>query len=239
MTKKDFDAKLASLYNKIVVNKSKHLLIGNELKKLKTFDSSYFRGKSHFEEYGAQNYLAFQPINRYFKVIVNTGYVSSWKSKGSSAENITRPTTSDNSLAPALSYYGTKTRAKFNGSCLKQPKPPYTHGKVVKIYNVYELGASSSHADDPTLKNPLFGAVRLTKNAEIDKYPYSSYGIGFGRKPSFSFPDGGLRQNVLIFGEDMTSSVHVENKKKDILILGKGPAQRLEHRVTAEKNVFN
>ena len=55
MTKKDFDAKLASLYNKIVVNKSKHLLIGNELKKLKTFDSSYFRGKSHFEE----EYLVF------------------------------------------------------------------------------------------------------------------------------------------------------------------------------------
>ena len=63
--------------------------------------------------------------------------------------------------------------------------------------------------------------------------------IGFGRKPSFSFPGGKLGQNVLIFGEDMSSSVHVDNKKKDILILGKGPAQRLEHRLTAEKNVFN
>ena len=177
VTKKDFDAKLASLDKIIAVNKSKHLLIRNELKKLKTFDSSYFSGKSYFEEYGAQNYLAFQPTNRHFKVIVNTDYVSSWKSKGSSAENITRPTTSDNSLAPALSLYGTKTRGKFNGSCLKQPKPPYTHGKVVNIYNVYELGASSSHSDDPTLKNSLFGAVRLTKNAEIDKYQYS--GCGF------------------------------------------------------------
>ena len=69
-----------------------------------------------------------------------------------------------------MSYYGTKTKVKFNGSCLKQPKPSYTHGKTVNIYIVYELGASSSHSDDPTLKKSLFGAVRLTKNTDIDKY---------------------------------------------------------------------
>ena len=77
---------------------------------------------SHFEEDGTQNYLVFQPINRYFKVIANTDYVSSWKSKGLSAESIKPPNTSDNSLTPAVSYYGTKTRVKFIGSCLKQPK---------------------------------------------------------------------------------------------------------------------
>ena len=77
---------------------------------------------SHFEEDGTQNYLVFQPINRYFKVIANTDYVSSWKSKGLSAESIKPPNTSDNSLTPAASYYGTKTRVKFIGSCLKQPK---------------------------------------------------------------------------------------------------------------------
>ena len=65
ITKADFDAKLSSLNRKITSNKSKHLLVENELKKLKTFDSSYFIGKSHFEEDGIQNYLVFQPINRY------------------------------------------------------------------------------------------------------------------------------------------------------------------------------
>ena len=100
------------------------------MKKLKTFDLDYFIGKSHFEEEGTQNYLVFQPINRYFKLIANTDYVSLWKSKGSSCENITPPTTSDNSLALALNYYGTKTRVKFNGSCSKRPKPSYTHGKT-------------------------------------------------------------------------------------------------------------
>ena len=74
ITKTDFDAKLSSLNRKTTANKSKHFLVENELKKLKTFDSSYFMGKSHFDEDGTQNYLVFQPINRYFKVIVNTDY---------------------------------------------------------------------------------------------------------------------------------------------------------------------
>ena len=66
-------------------------------------------------------------------MITNTDYISSWKSKGLSAESIKLPTTSDNSLTPALNYYGTKTRVKFTGSCLKQSKISYTHGKVVNI----------------------------------------------------------------------------------------------------------
>ena len=55
-------------------------------------------------------------------MIASTDYVSSWKSKGLSAETIKPPTTSDNSLAPSVSYYGSKTRVKFIGSCLKQSK---------------------------------------------------------------------------------------------------------------------
>ena len=66
ITKTDFNAKLSSLNRKITSNKSKHLLVENELKKLKTFDSSYFIGKSHFEEDGTQNYLIFQPVLKCF-----------------------------------------------------------------------------------------------------------------------------------------------------------------------------
>ena len=207
------------------------------MNKLKTFTSSYFIGKSHFEEDGTHNYLVFQPLDKYFRVIANTDYVSSWKSKGLSAETIKPPTASDNSLTPAVSYYGTTTRVKFTGSCLKQPKISYTHGKVVNIYVAYELGASSTHNNDPTLKNCLFDAVTLTKNADIDKSGYSGYGIGFDRKPVFSFPPGGVRfgQNIIIFRVHMSSSAHIDNKKKDFLILVKGPAQRLEHLLTAEK----
>ena len=100
------------------------------------------------------------------------------------------------------------------------------------------MGVSSSHADDPSLKNSLFGAVTLTKHININKYGYSGYEIGFDRKSRFSFPGGGFGQNVIIFGENMSSSVHVDNKKKDILILRKGPTQGLEHTLTAEKTYF-
>ena len=75
----------------------------------------------------------------------------------------------------------------------------------------------------------------MTKNSDIDKYEYSGYGIGLDRRSSFSFPGDGFGQNVLIFGADMSSSPHIDNKKKDILILGKGPTQGLEHTVTAKK----
>ena len=75
----------------------------------------------------------------------------------------------------------------------------------------------------------------MTKNADIDKYGYSSYGIGFDRRSSFSFPGGGFGQNVLIFRADMIFSAHIDNNKKDILVLGKGPTQGLEHTLTAEK----
>ena len=64
---------MSSLKRKITLNKSKHLLVENGLKKLKTFDSSYFIGKSHFEENGTQNYLVFQPMHRYFKQIAGVG----------------------------------------------------------------------------------------------------------------------------------------------------------------------
>ena len=57
-------------------------LLKINFKKVKIFDLSYFRGKSHFEEDGPQNYLVFQPINRYFKIITNTKYFSSWQSSG-------------------------------------------------------------------------------------------------------------------------------------------------------------
>ena len=145
---------MLSLNRKVTQNKTKHLLVENELNKLKTFDSSYFIGKSHFEEDGTQNYLVFQPMYRYFKVLSITQYlecVSEWKSKGLSNESIKVISNSDNSLNPTLSYYDSKI-IKFTRGCLKHPRTSYTHRKVVNIYFFYELGASSSNNSNPTLK---------------------------------------------------------------------------------------
>ena len=81
----------------------------------------------------------------------------------------------------------------------------------------------------------LLGVVKWTKNADIDKYVHSGSGIGFDRHEIFSFPVTGLGRNVIIFGLDMSSSTKIDNRKKDILILGKGPIQGLEHTLSAEK----
>ena len=133
-----------------------------------------------------------------------------------------------------MNYYGTKARLEFRRSCLKQDKSTFNHGKIVNIYIVYELDKTYVKTH-PTLVNCLFGAVSITKNADIDKNKYSEYGIGFDRSSIYSFGYGSGR-NVIIFGVDMSTSVHIDNKRKDILILGKGPTQGLgKHSLTAEK----
>ena len=221
---------MSNLNRKITANKTKHFLNDNDL--------SYYRGKQYFDEgSGKQNYLVFLPMGKYFQLNSVVGVIDRvlWQSKGLSNKSIKPPTTSDNSLTPELNYYGTKTKIKFTRSCLKQSDHVFTHKKVVNIYIVYELAASSSHDSDSALKNCLFGAVTLTKNAVIEKYKYSGYGIGFDRRSSFSFPSGGFGQNVLIVGADMSTSIHIDNKKKDILVLGRGPTQGLESTLTTEK----
>ena len=71
----------------------------------------------------------------------------------------------------------------------------------------------------------MFGSVRLTKNADPDKYKYCGYGRGFGSRSEFLFTDRSIGRIVIIFGADMSSSVHVDNKNKDITVLDEGPRQ--------------
>ena len=212
--------------------------IENNIKKLQAYNLSYFRGKQYFDDGdGKQNPLVFLSMRKCFKLnsILNViDGVLLWQSKGISNESIKPPTTTNNSLTPRLSYYSTKIRLKFRGSCLKQPKFTFTHKKSSKYLHC----ASTSHISEPTIKNCLFGAITLTKNADIEKYRYSGYSIGFDRRLSFSFPSGVVGQNVVIFGADMSSSIHIDNKKKDILVLGRGPAQGLESTLTAKKIIL-
>ena len=76
-------------------------------------------------------------------------------------------------INPELSYYGTKTRVKFRGSCLKQDKATYNHGTIVNRHIVYEISKNYNISSYPKLENCLFGAVSLTKHVDIDKYKYS------------------------------------------------------------------
>ena len=125
--------------------------------------------------------------------------------KTDSDERITSIKTTNLSITLNVSYYGTYIRVEFKESCLKLYKVTFNHGKAVNIYIVYKISKSINISDYPTLENCLFGAVNLTKNADIDKYKCSGYGIGFHRHGSFSFPGTGLDKNVITFGVDMSS----------------------------------
>ena len=132
--KTDFDAKLSGLNRKITNNKSKHLLVENELNQLKTFDSSYFRGKNYFDEDGTQNYHIFQPISKSLKVacVNDTTYILSWKSRGLNDVKIESIKTNNYLLNPRIDHYDmSKIRIKFDGSFLNRFPPTILHGNIV------------------------------------------------------------------------------------------------------------
>ena len=87
-----------------------------------------------------------------------------------SDESIKSPTTSNKLLDPSLGFVGTKVRVKFSGDCLKQEKTTFNHQEIVNIYIVYQIEKSVNIRSYPTLENCLFGAVKLTKHVDVDRY---------------------------------------------------------------------
>ena len=81
---------------------------------------------------------------------------------------------------------------------------------------------------DFTLKDCLFGTVKLTRNPDLDENSYSRHCILFDSLSHFSYPNFDCGKNVVIFRVDNSSSVDTNNKKKDILILGDGVWQGLD-----------
>ena len=112
----------------------------------------------------------------------------------------------------------------------------FLHKNIVNLYITFELDAWSDNlSTDFTLGNYLFGPVKLTKNADPDKYKYSGYGIRFNSRSQFSWTDGSVGENIIIFGVVNSSSVHIDGRNKNILVLGEGSTQGLDNAtITAE-----
>ena len=111
---------------------------------------------------------------------------------------------------------------------------------AVNLFICYKLDRCSRDLDTYfTLGNCLFRSVELTKNADPDKFIYS--GIGSDSRWEVLFSDESYGKHFIIFGADMSSSVHVDNNRKNILILGEGPTQMVDGTtLTAEaKYPFN
>ena len=141
-----------------------------------------------------------------------------------STEKLTTLTTTDNSRFISVKWYRDSDLCLiFKGNCLKQnnkktkkKNATYTPPNIIIFFIAYELDTQSRDLNsDFTLKDFLFGGVKLAKNADPDKYVYSGYIIGFDSRSEFSLPDGSVGKNVIIFGVDMSWSVHSNDKKKE------------------------
>ena len=104
--------------------------------------------------------------------------------KGLSDEKIISNTTSTDKSATKTIYDNVRRKVGFNGDLLRQNQVTYNHGPVVNIYILYET-TPYTKTSNIALENYLFGAIKLTKNADVDNYKYSGYGIGFDSRGSF------------------------------------------------------
>ena len=171
---------------------------------------SILNGAKYFSPGIFQNYLVFIPAIKCIKYIHATTTICSWKSE-ESIENITK---SDSNFAPTSVDHHLLPEKNFNGQCLIKNNISIPK-KVINLYISYTLGPQIRDLNtDFTLGNCLFGSVKLIKNANLDKYKYTGYGIEFDSRSEFLFTDGSYGKNVIIFGADMSSSVHVDNKGK-------------------------
>ena len=114
------------------------------------------------------------------------------------------------------------TDINFNENCLINDI--YIPKKVINIYisSTLNLWPRNSNGDF-TINSCLYESVTLNKNVHPDKYKYSGYGIGFDSCSEFLFTDASMEKNVIVFGADISSYVHIDNKNRNILTLGEGP----------------
>ena len=145
-----------------------------------------------------------------------------------SIENITK---SNSEFTPSFVYHHVLPDINFNVHCLIKNNIEsnksicflYTRSTIKKIKTGFILG------------NSLFGSAKLTMNADLDRYKYSCYGVGFDLHTEFSLPEGSMGRNFIIYGADLCSSVQIDNRGKDILVLGEGPTKALDDKTLTAK----
>ena len=198
-------------------------------KKLQILDSSLFISQSYLNNDGGQFYLRFQTIYQTTTFSGLSNIISEWESKGLLNEKFRSLYTINKIISPKLRWNKSRLRLRFEGSCLKQEDTtPITPNNVVNLFIVCELDTWSQDLNvDFTLKYWLIESVKITKIADTDKYSHSEYGIEFDSWSLFSIPSFDWGKNIVVFGVYTSSSVHIDNKVKDNVILGKGPTQRL------------
>ena len=182
---------------------------------------SILNGPKYFSLNVLQNYLVFISTNKYIEFYNMTQQMYSWKSQGMSDESIKNTGSDQTILDPSLTNHRPLPLAKFSGNCLRMSSIS-VHQKVVNLYisRIIDTWPRDLNTNF-TLDNCLLGAVELTKNADPNKYLYNA----FDTRSEFSLTDSSVGKNDIIFVADMGLSVDIDNKSKDILVLGELPTQ--------------
>ena len=149
-----------------------------------------------------------------------------------SIENITK---SDSNFAKTFLSHQLLPDMNFTGHCLTKNNTEIPK-KVINLHMSYTLGLQLRNLNKNfTSGNSLFGSVKLAENADLDKCIYTGYDIGFDSRSGFLFTDGSYGKKNHFLGADMSSSMHVHNKRKNMLILCEGLTQGLDDTIlTAE-----
>ena len=157
------------------------------------------------------------------------GKITTWKSTGIfnyfGNSNMNSIADSGRDL-PVLKNDG-RMHVYLNGNNFQQNKVIIrNNNNVINIYCVYQIEPISSSRDDTfTVRNALFGAMQITKNADTSKYKYKVYGICFDEGGLFSIENINDGRDVIIFGVHENSVIHSNNKANNIFIMGDGFAQ--------------
>ena len=240
--------------NKTKKNESDILALENKLtQKEDTINEnerelSFNRG---FFFYKDQSYLTYECKMGPFGFGLPSKDISEWKSTGiynySSDSNMNAFANAKSNL-PNLKNDG-RMHVYLSGNHFQQNKVIIpNNNNAINIYCVYKLDPiASSRCTSFTIQNVLFGAMKITKNAtDNSKNNYKGYGICFDERSQFGHTiteDGRAHttngRNVLIFGVDMSFSVHATNRANSIYVMGDGLTQGI-HDTTlyVEKNYW-
>ena len=239
ITKKEFDTKLKSVSERVTNNKSKDILLDNELKKLKTrIDSSekikindvqkeisFIKG---FISYTQNSNLVYEckvsSMKRNFYGILYWNPNDIYDNSNKNQLNAVRNT---KNVAPDIKNTNGQLYVSFNGNYFEQD-PITIPNNVINIYVVYKLDPiKSTRNTDYTIQNALFDDMKITKNADYSKNNYTGYGLCFDEGGEFghtvkqgNFNRTTNARNVIIFGVDRGSSTYATNKKNNIYVMG-------------------
>ena len=258
ITKTDFDAKLKNISDRFTNNKSKDLLLDNELKKLKTLVGSFAKIKLDevqkeisfvrgFISYTQNSNLVYECKISSIKFYISG--ILEWKPKDiydSSNKNVLDSVQNTKNVSPDIKNIKGQLYVSFNGNYFEQD-PITIPNNVINIYVVYKLDSiSSTRKTNYTIQNALFGAMKITKNTYFSKNNYTEYGLCFDKGGEFghtvkqgTFNRTTNAKTVIIFGVDMSSSIHATNRANNIYVMGKDFIQGINGTTIYAEKLFH